>query len=67
MINPSYFKHIYVYSGIWESMGWSAIIYIAALAGVNVGLYEARKSIFNKLLEEALAKAQSPQSLYSKS
>ena len=41
MINPAYFKHIYVWSGIWENMGWSAIIYIAALAGVDVGLYEA--------------------------
>jgi putative aldouronate transport system permease protein len=41
LINPSYFKHIYVWSGIWENMGWDAIIYIAALAGVDLNLYEA--------------------------
>jgi putative aldouronate transport system permease protein len=41
MINSRYFKHIYVWSGIWENMGWDAIIYIAALAGVDPTLYEA--------------------------
>jgi putative aldouronate transport system permease protein len=41
LINPAYFQHIFVWSGIWENMGWNAIIYIAALAGVDVGLYEA--------------------------
>ena len=41
LINPSYFWHIFVWSGVWENMGWNAIIYIAALAGVDVGLYEA--------------------------
>jgi putative aldouronate transport system permease protein len=41
LINPAYFKHIFVWSGIWENMGWDAIIYIAALAGVDLSLYEA--------------------------
>jgi putative aldouronate transport system permease protein len=41
LINPAYFKHIFVWSGIWENMGWDAIIYIAALAGVDPTLYEA--------------------------
>ena len=36
-----YFLPIYVGSGIWQSMGFNAIIYIAALAGVNQELYEA--------------------------
>jgi len=35
------FVPIYVISGIWQQMGWSAIIYIAALAGVDQQLYEA--------------------------
>lgn len=35
------FKHIYVWSGIWQSTGYSAIIYIAALAGVDQSLHEA--------------------------
>ena len=30
---PEYFKTIYVFSGVWQGMGWSAIIYISALAG----------------------------------
>lgn len=35
------FKHIYVWSGVWQSTGYSAIIYIAALAGVDESLHEA--------------------------
>lgn len=35
------FKHIYVWSGVWQSTGYSAIIYIAALAGVDQSLCEA--------------------------
>lgn len=40
---PEYFKSIYVWSGIWQNMGYAAIIYIAALAGINPELYEAAK------------------------
>lgn len=35
------FKHIYVWSGVWQTTGYSAIIYIAALAGVDQELHEA--------------------------
>ncbi len=35
------FKHIYVWSGVWQGTGYSAIIYIAALAGVDPSLHEA--------------------------
>lgn len=38
---PELFKHIYVWSGVWSSMGWSAIIYVSALAGVSPELHEA--------------------------
>lgn len=38
---PNAFVPIYVLSGTWQEMGWSAIIYIAALAGVDQTLYEA--------------------------
>lgn len=41
LAEPSYFQHIYVWSGIWENMGWDAIMYIAALSGVDPCLYEA--------------------------
>ncbi|MBQ2977987.1 MAG: sugar ABC transporter permease [Clostridia bacterium] len=41
MQKPQYFKWIYVISGIWQETGWSAIIYFAALSGVDRSLLEA--------------------------
>ena len=41
MGNAQYFPHMYVWSGIWQSMGWGSIIYIAALAGVDPSLHES--------------------------
>lgn len=38
---PKYFSSLYVWSGVWQNIGWDAIIYIAALAGVNQDLVEA--------------------------
>lgn len=43
MGEPRYYKHIYVWSGIWQSTGWNSIIYVAALSSVNPELYEAAK------------------------
>ncbi len=40
---PELFSTIYVLSDIWQFMGYGAIIYIAALAGINPQLYEASK------------------------
>jgi ABC-type polysaccharide transport system, permease component len=37
------FKSIYVWSGIWQGTGYSAIIYIAALSNIDPTLYEASK------------------------
>ncbi|RXZ80018.1 sugar ABC transporter permease [Paenibacillaceae bacterium] len=39
--NPDYFKSIYVWSGIWQSVGFSCIIYLAALSGIDPSLHEA--------------------------
>ncbi len=36
-----YFVPIYVISGIWQEIGWGAIIYLAALSGIDQQLYEA--------------------------
>lgn len=41
LAKPQYFDHIYVWSGIWQGTGYGAIVYIAALAGVDPSLYEA--------------------------
>lgn len=38
---PSYFKSIYVWSGIWQSQGYNSIMYLAALAGISPELQEA--------------------------
>ncbi|MDF2991910.1 MAG: sugar transporter permease [Microbacterium sp.] len=41
--DPDYFRHIYVVSDIWQTMGYSAVIYLAALAGIDPTLYEAAR------------------------
>lgn len=38
---PSAFKHLYVWSDVWQHVGWDSIIYIAALSSVDPSLYEA--------------------------
>lgn len=39
--DPSWFKSIYVWSGVWQGMGFSSIIYVSALSGVDSQLHEA--------------------------
>ena len=41
MQDPDWFRHLYVWSGVWQTLGWSTIIYLAALAGVNPELHQA--------------------------
>ncbi|WP_374706604.1 ABC transporter permease [Paenibacillus sp. J2TS4] len=43
LTSPGWFRHIYVWSGEWQGLGWGSIIYLAALAGVNPELLEAAK------------------------
>jgi putative aldouronate transport system permease protein len=37
----SWFRTLYIGSGIWQGLGWGTIIYLAALSGVNTELYDA--------------------------
>lgn len=37
----SVFPHMYVLSGLWQSLGWNTIIYISALSSVDPELHEA--------------------------
>ena len=37
------FYHMYVWSGVWQGMGWNAIMYVAALSSVSQELHEAAK------------------------
>lgn len=41
MIKSEWFAHIYVWSGIWQNIGWSSIIYLAALSSINPELYDS--------------------------
>ena len=40
---PKYFWAITVISDLWKELGWSAIIYLAAIAGIDQEMYEAAK------------------------
>lgn len=43
MAKKEYWRHIYVWSGVWQGMGWNSIIYFAALSAVSPELHEAAK------------------------
>jgi putative aldouronate transport system permease protein len=47
------FRHFYVWSGVWQQMGWNAVIYLAALSGVDPELHEAARidgaSLFQRI------------------
>ena len=41
LADPQWFRTVLVASDIWKDLGWGAIIYLAALAGISPSLYEA--------------------------
>ncbi len=41
LLRPELFKSIYVWSGVWQSVGWGSIVYLAALGVIDPQLYEA--------------------------
>ena len=43
MYKAKYFDHLYVWSGVWQGMGWSAVIYLSALSAVDPELHEAAR------------------------
>ena len=40
---PRYFRTLYIGSGIWSSIGWNSIVYLAALSAIDPTLYEAAR------------------------
>ncbi|MGI6172272.1 MAG: ABC transporter permease [Christensenellales bacterium] len=38
---PSAFRPLYIGSGIWQGVGYGSIIYLAAIAGINIEMYES--------------------------
>lgn len=43
LVNPGWFRTLYVGSGVWQNFGFNSIIYIAAITGIDPELYEAAK------------------------
>jgi len=41
LTGPKYFRPLYIFSGIWQGIGWSSILYTATLANVPPELIEA--------------------------
>ena len=43
MQQATWFRPVYVSSDVWQTMGWGAILYLAALTTIDGNLYEAAK------------------------
>lgn len=43
LTSPRYFAHLYIWSGVWQNIGWGSIIYVAALSSVSPELIEAAR------------------------
>jgi putative aldouronate transport system permease protein len=41
MNEKEWFRPVYIFSEAWQFTGWNAIIYLAAITGINQDLYEA--------------------------
>jgi putative aldouronate transport system permease protein len=43
LTDPDAYRHLYVWSTVWQQLGWNSVIYVAALSAVDPGLHEAAK------------------------
>ncbi len=54
MSNPTWARPLLYITNVWKEMGWSAIIYMSAIAGISLELYEAAEvdgaNRFHKML-----------------
>ena len=41
MSDPNWFPHLYVWTGVWQGVGWASIVYLGCLANVDPCLHEA--------------------------
>jgi putative aldouronate transport system permease protein len=41
MQKESWFRPIYVISSIWKDAGWGTVVYLAAISGIDLSLYES--------------------------
>ena len=58
LADPNYFISMLIAAGIWQSVGWGTIIYLAAITSINTELYEAAvvdgATRFNQILHITL-------------
>ncbi|HML45392.1 MAG TPA: ABC transporter permease subunit [Clostridia bacterium] len=56
--NPAMYRSLHIGSGVWQSMGWSSIIYLATISTVDTQLYEAAymdgANLFQRMLHVTL-------------
>lgn len=43
LMEPGWFRTLFISSGVWQEFGWGAIIYLAALSSIDPQLYEAAR------------------------
>ena len=43
MNEPGYFRPLYILTDMWQYTGWTAIIYLAAIAGINKEMFESAR------------------------
>ncbi|MNO28475.1 putative multiple-sugar transport system permease YteP [compost metagenome] len=43
LLNPEWFRPMYILQVIWREAGWGTIIYLAGMAAIDPGLYEAAR------------------------
>lgn len=41
LVNPGIFRGLLVFTDIWKESGWTCIMYLAAMAGIDPSLYES--------------------------
>lgn len=41
LLEAGSFRHLYVWSGVWQNLGWSSIVYLGALSAVDTAMHEA--------------------------
>ena len=41
MQKSAWFRPVYVFTSIWKESGWGTVVYLAAISGIDPGLYES--------------------------
>ena len=52
--NAGYFQQVFVLSGLWQGLGYGAVVYLSALNAIDESLYEAAKIDGANILQQAI-------------